>query len=84
MSTIWTWLLALTFYQQITAVTLAVVLCMAVLWFTMTMLIRLFKALSAFLRESDIKKVGAGGIEFYDDKTTTTKPRRTPRKKVVK
>ena len=80
---IWTWVLTLTFYQQLTVVTMSVGLGMLALWLTVTMAIKLIKALAAFVKDANIKKISLKGVELYDD-VPVVKPKRRVVRKVVK
>jgi hypothetical protein len=80
MDALWTWILALTFYQQLTAITVLAGLCVAVAVIVVLLIIKLLGAISTFLAKSDIKKIGAGGVEFYNDNA----PKKPTRRRVTR
>jgi len=85
MDALWLWVATLTFNQQLLAAALFMVLIIAGVTVIVALVMKLLSSIAFFLKEADIKRVGLGGVEFYDDNTPKKRvPRKTVKKAVVK
>ena len=81
MAALWTWIMTLTFTQQLTMIGLFAIIAISCIVVVVLLVIRLLRTVAYLLDKANIKSVSLKGVECYPDDKPVKK---TTRKRIVK